>query len=125
MQTLLGWSDPFIVEALALRDGAIFAQLRGFSHGVMETDRLEVIHLWTSGHNSRTVVAPIFHEIREISLVFASFAVQHVSREANIPADMCAKLATSVSSSECWIEDSPGFLISNLVADCNQISVKQ
>ena len=70
-------------------------------------------------------MAPIFDEIRERSTYFASFSVCHVMRDANVPADICAKFATSISSSECWIEESPGFLVSSLVADCNRISIKQ
>ena len=97
-----------------MREGTIFAQLRGFSHVLMETDCLEVVNLWTSGHNSRSTVAPIFDEIRKRSTYFASFSVRHVMRDANVPADICAKFATS-----------PGFLVSSLVADCNRISIKQ
>ena len=31
-------TDPFIVELLPLREGTIFAQLRDFSHVIMEVD---------------------------------------------------------------------------------------
>lgn len=92
---------------------------------VMKTDCLEVVNLWSSCHNSRLIVAPIFEGIRERSLVFTSFLVRHVMKNANVPADMCAKYATTLSSSECWIEEILGFLVSNLVADCNRISIKQ
>jgi hypothetical protein len=65
--TLLGaWSkpypgvrDPLITEALALRDGVLFARLRGYLKVVMETDCLEVVNLWNTRHDSRSVVAPI------------------------------------------------------------------
>lgn len=40
-----GVTDPLIAEALAARDGVIFANLRGFSHVVLETDSLEVVNL--------------------------------------------------------------------------------
>ena len=39
----LGVSDLFIGETLALRDGVMFANLRGFSHVIMETDCLEIV----------------------------------------------------------------------------------
>ena len=42
----LGVTDPLIAEALAVRDGVIFARLRGFSHVLLETDCLEVVSLW-------------------------------------------------------------------------------
>jgi hypothetical protein len=40
-----GITDPMIAKALALRDGVIFAKLRGFSRVVMEVDCLEVVNL--------------------------------------------------------------------------------
>ena len=47
-----GVTDPLIVEALALREGTIFAQLRGFSHVAMEVDCSKVVDLWNSRHGS-------------------------------------------------------------------------
>jgi hypothetical protein len=38
-----GVTDPMIAEAISLRDGVIFAKLRGFTRVVMEVDCLEVI----------------------------------------------------------------------------------
>jgi hypothetical protein len=40
-----GVTDPMIAEALSLRGGVIFAQLRGFSRVVMEVDCLEILNL--------------------------------------------------------------------------------
>ncbi|KAE8777961.1 Alanyl-tRNA synthetase [Hordeum vulgare] len=39
----LGVTDPMIAEALALRDGVIFANLRGYANVIMETDSLEIV----------------------------------------------------------------------------------
>src|SRR4051812_38859781 len=39
---LPGVTDLFVAELLALREGVIFAQLRGMSHVIMETDCLEL-----------------------------------------------------------------------------------
>ncbi|KAE8800044.1 Casein kinase I-2-like protein [Hordeum vulgare] len=41
-----GVTDPMIAEALAVRDGVIFVNLKGYSNIVMETDSLDVINLW-------------------------------------------------------------------------------
>ena len=62
-----------IAEALALRDGVIFAKLRGFTRVVMEVDCLEVVNLWDSRVVSRSVVAPILLEIEGLALSFTSF----------------------------------------------------
>lgn len=45
---MLEVTDPMTAEALSLRDGIIFAKLRGYSHVIMETDCLEVVNLWNT-----------------------------------------------------------------------------
>ncbi|KAE8780621.1 Casein kinase I-2-like protein [Hordeum vulgare] len=69
----LGVTDPLIAEGLALREGVIFASLRGFSEVVMDTDCLEVVNLLRDRRDGRSVVATIFSEIEELSLMFSSF----------------------------------------------------
>lgn len=113
----LGVTDPFIGETLALRDGVIFAKLRGFSHVIMETDCLEVVNLWNSRHNSRSVVAPVLVEIGELASSFDSFCIQHVMRSANVPAHLCAKHASTLTVTESWTDDRPPFLLTSLLAD--------
>jgi hypothetical protein len=84
-----GVTDPLIAETLALRDGVIFAKLRGFTRVVMESDCLEAINLWNSRLVSRSVVAPILLEIEGLVFSFNSFVIQFVSRTANVPAYLC------------------------------------
>lgn len=67
---LLGVTDPLIAETLALREGVIFAKLRGFQEVVMETDCLEIVNLWNLRSSSRSVVAPILVEIWRASYFF-------------------------------------------------------
>jgi hypothetical protein len=74
---------PFVAEVLALRDGVIFAKLKGFPKVVMETDCLELVNLWKTLHGSRSPVAPILQEIGDLVLSFSSFIIQHVPRSAN------------------------------------------
>ena len=121
----VGVTDPLIVEAMALREGAIFAQLRGFSHVVMEVDFSAVVDLWNLRHVSRSIVAPILDNIGEISTSFASFSIKYVRREANMPADRCAKLACSLLGSDRWVHDCPPFLVNSLLTDCNLLSINQ
>lgn len=54
-----GVTDPMIAEALSLREGVIFAQLRGFSRVVMEVDCLEIVNLYNSRAGSSSVVTPV------------------------------------------------------------------
>lgn len=120
---LHGVTDPFIVELLALREGMIFAQLRGFSHVIMEVDCQDLVNLWKSRGNSRSVAAPILNELEEISASFVSFSVTHVSREVNVPVHQCARLACTSEWTESWLDVSPEFLHPCLRADCNTLII--
>ena len=85
---------------------------------MMEVDCLELVMLWKTRHNSRSVVAPILLEIGELSHSFVLFDVQHVNRSANLPAHLCAKHACTLNVTDCWLEDTPSFLVTSLLADC-------
>jgi hypothetical protein len=122
---LLGVTDPFIAELLALREGMIFAQLRGFSHVVMEIDCLELVNIWKSRGNSHSIATPILEELEEISASFASLTVTHIGRSCNVPAHQCARLACSLDGTESWIDSSPEFLRSCLRTDCNLMLLDQ
>ncbi|KAM3355318.1 hypothetical protein ACQJBY_025851 [Aegilops geniculata] len=84
----------------------------------METDSLEIVNLWNTRRNSRSVVAPVFFEIDELANSFHSFVIQHVSRSANSPTHLCAQRACNVSVTESWLSETPSFLVSSLMADC-------
>jgi hypothetical protein len=104
---LLGISDPLIADTLALHEGVIVAKLRGFQRVVMETDCLELVQLWNSRHGSRSAVTPILQEIGELVVNFFYFSVQHVSRAANTPAHLCAKLACTLMDTGSWLDCIP------------------
>ena len=114
---LPGVTDPLVAESLSLREGVIFAHLRGFEHVIMETDCLEVVNLWNTRHNSRSVVAPILLEIGELVSFFTSFVIQHTYREANVPAHLCAKHSCSLQVTDSWLDSAPSFLVTSLMAD--------
>jgi hypothetical protein len=80
-----GITDLLIAEALALRDGVIFARLRGYAKLVMETDFLEVVSLWNTRHKSRSAVAPILQEVGELVISFNLFVIQHVDQRITLP----------------------------------------
>ena len=114
-----GVTDPLIAEAMAIREGVIFAKLRGFSNVVLESDCSEVVALWNTRHDSRSVLAPLLLEVGELIGSFRSFCIQHVIRSANGPAHLCAQRACTVAVTESWIENPPSFLISSLLAECS------
>lgn len=113
-----GVTDPLIMEALALREGVIFANLRGLKRVTLETDCLALVNLWNSRHAERSAVAPILDEIGELSLDFDYFVIQHVIRTANLPAHLCAKRACSLLVTDSCLNSTPSFLVSSLLADC-------
>ena len=115
-----GITDPLIAEATALRDGVLFAKLRGYTHAIMKVDCLEMVNLWNTRHNSRSIVAPILVEIGELVSDFSLFVIQHVLRSANVPAHLCAKRACTLNVTESWLDETPSFLVTSLLADCTE-----
>lgn len=109
-------SDPLIAEALALRDGVIFAKLRGFSRVLVETNCSKMVQLWHLRRFSRSIVAPVFLEINELALSFLSFDIQHVMRNANLSTHLCAKHASTLGVTDCWMDSPPGFLMTTPVS---------
>ena len=102
-----------------MREGVIFANLRVFLNVVLKTDCLEVVNLWKTRHDSRSVVAPILIEMGELAGSLNSFAIHHVVRSANGPAHICAMQACTIDVTESWIDNVPSFLTSSLLADCS------
>ena len=95
-----------------MRDGVIFAKLRGLVQVQVEVDCLELVDLWVTRQASRSIVAPILFEIEELASSFLSFVIHHVKRHANNSAHLCAQLASTLEVSECWMDSSPSFLVS-------------
>jgi ribonuclease HI len=112
-----GITDPLIAETLALRDGVIFARLRGYPKVVMETDCLEVVCLWNNRRDNRSVVAPILQEVGELVEYFSFFSIQFVPRSANNSAHLCAKLACTLMVTSSWLDCIPDFLKISIIAD--------
>ncbi|KAF6990787.1 hypothetical protein CFC21_007945 [Triticum aestivum] len=84
----------------------------------METNSLEVLNLWATRHDSRSVVAPILLDIEELTTSFPSFDICHVVRSTNGPAHICAKHACTIERTDSWLDNTPRFLVSSLLADC-------
>lgn len=95
----------------------IFAQLRGFEKVVLESDCMEIVNLYIKHHEPRSVMAPIMSEIREHFSSFKFCIIQHVSSTANFPAHLCAKHASTLDVTDCWIDSTPSFLVTSLLAD--------
>jgi hypothetical protein len=117
-KALLGITQPLVAECPSLRDGVLFAKLRGLTHVIMKTDCLEIVNLWNNRRNSLSIVAPILLEIGELASSFTVFSIHHVLRTANVSAHLCAKRASTLCVTESWLSETPSFLVSSLLADC-------
>ncbi|KAE8808101.1 alanyl-trna synthetase [Hordeum vulgare] len=104
-------------EASAVLEGVVIALLCGFAWVQIETDSLEVVNLWNSRRTLRSVIAPLLLDIEELAVSFLSFDIHHVRRHANIPAHLCAKHASTLEVSECWMDSPPGLLVTSLMAN--------
>ena len=87
---------------------------------IMETDCQELVQLYNSRHNSCSIVAPILDEVGELVFDVPVFEIQHVNRAANLPAHLCAKHACTLNATDCWLEETPSFLVTSLLADCRE-----
>jgi hypothetical protein len=72
---LPGITDPLIAECMAVSYGTLFTKIRGLTHVIMETSCLEVVNLWNTRHNSRSIVAPLLLEIGQLAFSFNHFDI--------------------------------------------------
>ena len=112
-------SDALMAEALAVRDGLILAAEQEATRVVLETDNATVATLVRSDDGFRSVIAGVWHEIRELSLSFASFICTHVNQEGNEAAHLCARRPSASSPVMSWVGDLPNWLMEVANKDCN------
>jgi hypothetical protein len=84
----------------------------------MEMNSIELVNLWSSRQDDRSIVAPILDEVGELDSEFVSFSMQHVRRSANNSAHTCARLACTLEQTGSWLDESLGFLADSLRAAC-------
>jgi hypothetical protein len=76
-------SDALMIEALAVRDGLILAaEQEVVTRVVLETDNAILAALVPLYDGFRSVTAGVWHEIRELSLPFASFVCTMLTGKA-------------------------------------------
>ena len=107
------------MEAIAIRDGAKLAADLGFRKVILESDAEVVVKLWNSANFDRADMAPVCHEITELSKGFESFALVHVGRDANEAAHRCAKQASEDRRRCIWVNFIPDFLRDCIQTTCN------
>ena len=102
----VGVTDPFIGETLAIRDGVIFASLRGFSHVIMETDCLEVVINFQK--KAKCSYSMILREVEDTAKLFTLVEVVHEYREFVVDAHRLAMAASSLGAGRyIWLGSLP------------------
>jgi hypothetical protein len=109
------------MEALAIRDGAILAEERGYTRVVIERDAKEVVNLCNRDDQNRSDLMAICQEIRDIKRAFSTFSISLIGREANNAAHFCAKQASSDMRRCQWVNNNTGFLANTLHSDRNPV----
>ena len=84
----------------------------GIQKVIIETDAPEVVNLCNHSTPSRSIIASVCLDIRELSSFFTSFELVHVNRTANEAAHACAHRDSSVRRRCVWANYTPVFLTS-------------
>jgi ribonuclease HI len=113
-------SSALAAEAVALREGVNLIHMVTTGPVVLETDSLELVHLWDRRATQRSEFTSLFREVEDMSGAFSSFSVMHTRRTTNTAAHLCAKSAVS-SEFEVWANVPPSFLVQTLHNDCNHV----
>ncbi|OEL34167.1 hypothetical protein BAE44_0004812 [Dichanthelium oligosanthes] len=100
-------SDVLTMEALAARNGLLVAVAYGYRRVVLEIDNLSLVNELISSDESRSSIAGLWHEIRELGRSFISFKVFYVRRESNTVAHCCAAKVPCNGPFLSWISYTP------------------
>ncbi|TVU05837.1 hypothetical protein EJB05_49021, partial [Eragrostis curvula] len=106
--------DALSVEALACRDGLLFAERCGVANLHMETDCQELVRLWEIKDTQCSSIMGLIKEMLEISCNFVSFKLSFANRVCNKVAHELAKQAITTAH-----KSSLGFVIwEGVAASC-------
>jgi ribonuclease HI len=109
--------DALTMEALACRDGAVFAQEKGVQNLIIETDSQELLKLWGAGVHQRSRIAPIIRETQDITMHFSEFKLLYASRCCNRVAHTLAKQVSGDTRLGEW-QHAPSCVVDLLTVDC-------
>jgi hypothetical protein len=78
---------------------------------ILELDNLSLVNFLRSTAGERSMIAGVWHEIKDLSRWFSCFYISFVNREGNEAAHFCAKLASQASPVCEWLEAFPSGLV--------------
>ena len=99
-----------VAEALACRQAVKFATKIGLTRVVIEGDSTVIINVLTMANGDQTSYGNILEDIFAQASGFQLIDFHHVPRVCNSVADALAKKASTVTSLQVWLEDSPLYI---------------
>ena len=96
-----------VAEALACRQAVKFATKIGLTRVVIEGDSTVIINVLTMANGDQTSYGNILEDIFAHASGFQLIDFHHVPQVCNSVSDALAKKASTVTSLQVWLEDSP------------------
>jgi len=100
--------NALMAEAMACRDGLIFARTRGVRKLQLETDCQVLVNLWTNRTSQKSEINPILQQMEDLSRSFEAFDLVFINRKCNRFAHECARLVSRDNPVEEWLITPPG-----------------
>ena len=113
--------DAITSEAMAMRDGLVFANSLGFSCLEAESDSLQVINFCTGQTRWWDEAAALFAECVDLGTSIGKVIYKHCLRSCNRAAHVLANFSFCNKLSSVWLHEPPDFLVRKLVDDVNII----
>ena len=110
-------ADAMMAEAMAMRDGLIFANSLGFPWVEAESDSQVVINYCDGQPIWGDAAAAIFAECLDVSTSIGKVIFKHCSRTLNKAAHVLAQFSYCNKNSVSWTEEPPSCLVPILVDD--------
>ncbi|XBJ06792.1 hypothetical protein VPH35_012406 [Triticum aestivum] len=112
-------ADVISTEALAMRDGLVFANALGCNQLEAELDYLQVINCCNGQTTWWDASAAIFAECLDISNLIGKVIFKHCYRCFNQAAHVLAHFCYCNKTSYSWLDEPPDIVVSKLVDDVN------
>jgi hypothetical protein len=101
--------DPTMAEAWAALQALLFRKEICFFGVILEGDALQIVITISMESPNWSRFGHFIEEIKEQALLFRSFSVSHVRREANSASYLLAKASSTQVLDDVWLEDFPHF----------------
>jgi ribonuclease HI len=110
-------SSVSMAEAIAMREGLILANRRGFSSIIAESDSIDTIDACKGGETWWTGSAAILADCMDQVASIGNVSFVHCPQEANKTAHELARVCFTDKNSCNWDDEPPSFLLGPLIND--------